>query len=115
MCLEFSFSARPGNKEPCIVVGCASFAVRSTQSQFSSHTDFNVLIAVAISVFCITICAEVLSDPDSNVVKERPARGKSDLEAHDNPEAVAQWQETGTDDATQSRGMVSAHNCLDES
>ncbi len=74
-----------------------------------------MLIAVAIWVFCITIRAEVLSDPDSNVVKERPARGKSDLEAHDNPEAVAQWQETGTDDALESRGMNSAHDGLDES
>ena len=92
------------------LICCMSF-----NPQFLSLTDFNVLIAVAIWVFYITIRAEVLSDPDSNLVKAQTARGKSALKAHDNPDAVNQWQETGADEARQSRGMESAHTCLDES
>lgn len=93
-----------------MIVGCASSAVRPVNLQLLSHTDFIVLIAVALWVFSITIRAEVLSDPDSNVVNEQPARGKSALKAHDNPEAVTQWQQTGAKDGRQTQGLRSAHS-----
>lgn len=84
--------------------------MRLLNPQLSSHTDFDVLIAVSLWFFCITARAEVLSDPDSNAVNEQPARGKSALKAHDNPEAVTKWQQTGTDDGKQSRGTESIHD-----
>ena len=80
-----------------------------------SHTDFNMLIAVSVWVLFNTIRAEVLSDPDSNIVNEQPVKAKSALKAHDNPEAVTQWRQTGTEKGGQSRGMQSAQSCPDGS
>ena len=73
---------------------------------------FNVLIAVSLWVSCITVRAEVLSDPNSKGVSEQSARGKSTLNAPDNPEVVTKSQRTGTDDERPSRGMGSVHTCL---
>ena len=66
-----------------------------------------MLIAVSVWVFGNIIRAEAFGDPDSNIVTEQPARGKSALRAHDNPEAVTEWQQTGADDGRQSWGMES--------
>ena len=104
-----SISAHYQYKGQCIIVGCASSAVRPVNPQLLSHTNFLVLIAVSIWIFLITTHAEVLSDPDSNVVDEQPARGKSALKAHNNPEAVTRWQQAGNEDGGQSQGILSAH------
>lgn len=74
-----------------------------------------LILAVSTLILFLTTLAEALSDPDSDVVKEQPARGKSALKAHDNPEAVIQWQQTGTDDGRQSQGTGRPHVCLDKS
>ena len=74
-----------------------------------------MLLAVSIWVFLTTIRAEVLSDPDSNAVNEQPARGKSALQAHDNPEAVEKWQHAGADDGRQTQGIPRAHTLSDGS
>ena len=88
-----------------MIVGCASSAVRPVNPQLLSHTDFIMLIVVSLWIFFITTRAEVLSDPDSNVVNEQPARGKSALNAHDNPEAVTKWQQTGAEDGGPTQGL----------
>ena len=89
-----------------MVVGCASSAVRQVDPQLLSHTNTDLLILVLVWIFFITIHAEVLSDPDSKVVNEQPGRGKSALKAHDNPEAVTQWQQSSAEDGRQSQGMM---------
>ena len=77
-----------------------------------SHTDFIVLIAVLVWLFLVTTRAEVLSDPDSNIVNEQPARGKPALKAHDKPKAVTQLQQAGVEDGGQSQGIRSPHTLL---
>lgn len=86
-----------------------------TQSAALVVSDFDVV--VSIWFLCITTLAEVLSDRDGNVVKEKPARGEAALKAHDNPEAISRWQQTGRDADRQSRGMERVHTwlCLDGS
>ena len=88
-----------------MVVGCASSAVRPVDPQLLSHTNIDWLMPVSVWIFFITTRAEVLSDPDSKVVDEQPGRAKSALKAHDNPEAVTQWQQSAAEDGRQSQGM----------
>lgn len=102
-----SIGAHLGTLELCIVVGCASYAVRPLNPPLLSHTKLNVLIAVSVWVFCNITHAEAFGDPDSDIVTEQPARGKSALRAHDNPEAVTEWQQTAPNNDRKSRGMES--------
>ena len=74
-----------------------------------------MLIAVSLWVLFNAVRAEVLSDPDSNVVSEQPVKAKSAFKAHDNPEDVTQWQQTGTDNGRQTQGTESAQVCPDGS
>ena len=66
-----------------------------------------MLTAVSVWIFGNITRAEAFGDPDSNIVTEQPARGKSALRAHDTPEAVTEWQQTGADNDRQSQGMES--------
>ena len=66
-----------------------------------------MLTAVSVWVFGNITRAEAFGDPGSNIVTEQPARGKSALRAHDNPEAVTEWRQTGADNGRHSRGMES--------
>lgn len=56
---------------------------------------------MSIWVFYITVRADSPHSEDSNVVSEEPERGKSSLGAHDNADAVSQWQQDRWDGGRQ--------------
>ncbi|KAF6234991.1 hypothetical protein HO173_006921 [Letharia columbiana] len=76
------------------------------------HNRWLRFICLSVWVFFITTHAEVLSDPDSNLVKEQTAGGKSALKAHDSPEAVSRWQQASAEDGRQSRATSAVQEAL---
>ena len=66
--------------------------------------DTNASLTVAVWAFCTTIRAEALSNIDGDALNEQAARGKSTLNAQNNPEAVSQWQQDGGGSKSESQG-----------
>ncbi|KAM0806437.1 hypothetical protein BDR22DRAFT_829023 [Usnea florida] len=76
------------------------------------HNRWLRLLCLSVWISGNITRAEAFGDPDSNIVTEQPARGKSALRAHDTPEAVIEWQQTGADNGRQSQAASTVQEAL---